>query len=94
MEDPQPMNNQKNSTKKQEVFENEPAKKTFKSGLKYLAIALPFLFLSPVIVTIGFKAIKNDKGYFLLVLGCFLILFTIFMVIQAFRLILKSLFNQ
>ena len=88
------MNNQKNSTEKQEVFENAPAKKTFKNGLKYLAIALPLLFLSPIIVTIGFKAINNGKGYFLLVLGCFLILFTIFMVIQAFRLILKSLFNQ
>ena len=94
MEDQQPMKSQKNSTEKQTVFENEPAKKTFKTDLKYLAIALPFLFLSPVIVTFGFKAIKNDKGYFLLVLGCFLILFTIFMVIQAFRLILKSLFNQ
>ncbi len=88
------MNSQKNSTEKQEVFENAPAKKTFKNGLKYLAIALPLLFLSPIIVTIGFKAINNGKGYFLLVLGCFLILFTIFMVIQAFRLILKSLFNQ
>jgi len=94
MEDQQPMNNQKNSSKKQDVFENKPAKDAFKKGLKYLAIALPLLFLSPVIVTIGFKAINNDKGYFLLVLGCFLILFTIFMVIQAFRLILKSLFNQ
>ncbi len=88
------MKSQKNSTEKQEVFENAPAKKTFKNGLKYLAIALPLLFLSPIIVTIGFKAINNGKGYFLLVLGCFLILFTIFMVIQAFRLILKSLFNQ
>jgi hypothetical protein len=94
MEDHQPMNSQKNSTEKQEIFENAPAKKTFKNGLKYLAIALPLLFLSPVIVTIGFKAINNEKGYFLLVLGCFLILFTIFMVIQAFRLILKSLFNR
>ncbi len=94
MEDQQPMNRQKNSTEKQDIFENKPAKKAFKKGLTYLAIALPLLFLSPVIVTIGFKAINNDKGYFLLVLGCFLILFTIFMVIQAFRLILKSLFNQ
>jgi len=88
------MNSQKNSTEKQEVFENAPAKKTFKNGLKYLGVALPLLFLSPIIVTIGFKAINNDKGYFLLVLGCFLILFTIVMVIQAFRLIIKSLFNQ
>ena len=94
MEDQQLMNSQKNSTEKQDIFENTPAKKTFKNGIKYLAIALPFLFLSPIIVTIGFKAINSGKGYFLLVLGCFLLLFTIFLMIQAFRLILKSLFNQ
>jgi len=88
------MNNQSQRSDKQDVFENATSKKTFKNGLKYLAISLPFLFLSPVIVTIGFKALHNDKGYFLLILGCFLMLFTIVMVILAFRLILKSLFNN
>ena len=88
------MNNQSNTTDKQEVFENSSTKKTFKNGLKYLAISLPFLFLSPVIVTIGFKALNNDKGYFLIILGCFLMLFTVVMVILAFRLILKSLFSK
>jgi len=88
------MNEQRNTPAQQEVLENASAKKLLKNGFKYLAISLPFLFLSPVIVTIGFKALRNDKGYFLLVLGCFLMLFTVVMVILAFRLILKSLFNK
>lgn len=88
------MDNQGNTTDKQKVFEDASTKKTFKNGLKYLAISLPFLFLSPVIVTIGFKALNNGKGYFLLVVGCILMVLTVVMVMLAFRLILKSLFNK
>lgn len=88
------MNNHNEKADKQDILENSSAKKIFKNGLKYLAISLPFLFLSPVIVTIGFKALNNDQGYFLLILGCFLMLFTVVMVILAFRLVLKSLFYK
>ena len=45
-------------SKNKRVFESIEAKKVFQKGMKYLAIALPLLFLSPVIVTIGFKAIN------------------------------------
>lgn len=76
------------------VFENKATKKIFQKGLKYLALALPLLFASPVIVTIGFKALNKGGGYLILILGCVLILFTIALVTQAFRLILKSLFNK
>ena len=94
MQDHNQMNSKKKLVEREEVFENTRSKKIFKQGAKYLAIALPLLFLSPIIVTIGFKAINNGKGYFLLVLGCLLILVTIGLMIQAFRLILKSLFNK
>jgi len=94
MQDQKPMSNQKKLVEKEVVFENTSSKNIFKQGIKYLGIALPLLFISPIMVTIGFKAINNGKGYFLLVLGCLLILVTIVLVIQAFRLILKSLFNK
>lgn len=81
-------------SKNKKVFENIEAKKIFQKGLKYLAIALPLLFISPVIVTIGFKAINKGNGYFMLILGCVLTFFTIILVIQSFRLILKSLFAK
>lgn len=81
-------------SKNKRVFESIEAKKVFQKGLKYLALALPLLFLSPVIVTIGFKAINKGNGYLTLILGCALAFFTIILVIQSFRLILKSLFAK
>ena len=84
------------NTKKErsKVFENENTKRIFRKGIKFLAYALPLLFLSPIVVTIGFKTINKSGSYLILVLGCLLTLFTIILVTQAFRLILKSLFNS
>lgn len=79
---------------KQSTFDNEDSKILFKNGVKYLAISLPLLFISPILITIGFKVLKKNDSYIVLVLGCLLAFFTIFLVIQAFRKILKSLFNR
>lgn len=79
---------------KEKTFENKASKSLFQKGLKYLAISLPLLFISPIIITIGFKAINKSNSYLLLIIGCILTIITIVMVIQAFRLILKSLFNK
>jgi len=76
------------------VFENEETKKIFRNGMKYLAIALPLLFASPVVVTIGFKMINKGGSYLVLILCCIMTVVTIILVTQAFRLILKSLFNK
>lgn len=88
------MKNEQERMSNKKVFENKATKKIFQKGLKYLALALPLLFAAPVIVTIGFKALNKGGGYLILILGCVLILFTIALVTQAFRLILKSLFNK
>lgn len=80
--------------RREAIFENDQTKKVFRNGIKYLAVALPMLFASPVVVTIGFKMINKGSGYFVLVVGCIMTLITIIMVTQAFRLILKSLFNK
>lgn len=79
---------------KQSTFDNEDSKILFKNGVKYLTISLPLLFISPILITIGFKVLKKNDSYIVLVLGCLLAFFTIFLVIQAFRKILKSLFNR
>ncbi len=88
------MKQEQETISNRKVFENIDTKKIFHKGLKYLALALPLLFASPVIVTIGFKALNKGNGYLVLILGCLLIIFTIALVTQAFRLILKSLFNK
>jgi len=66
----------------------------FKKGLKYLALSLPLLFFSPIVITVGFKMISKGAGFWMLVLGCLLAVLTIGLVTQAFRLILKSLFAK
>ncbi len=80
--------------KKQQVFEDNEAKKYFRSGLKFLAASLPLLFFAPILITVGFKALQKSGTYWVLVLGCLLGFFTIALVIHAFRLLLKSLFRK
>ena len=88
------MTNSKKENKNRSAFENKEAKSLFNKGIKYLAIALPLLFISPILITIGFKALNKSNTYLVLILGCFLAIFTIVLVVQAFRIILKSLFNK
>lgn len=47
-------------------------KPTFFGALKYLGLALPLLFIAPIIITIGFKALKKDGSYIFLILGIIL----------------------
>ncbi len=49
-------------------------KPTLFNALKYLIIALPLLFAAPIIVTVGFKALKLDGSFFILLLGILLAL--------------------
>lgn len=80
--------------RKENVFKDPEAKKVFQKGMKYLALSLPLLFLSPIVVTIGFKMLRREHSYWLLILGCFLVVLTVVLVSQAFRLLLKSLFAR
>lgn len=47
-------------------------KPTLSGGLKYLGIALPLLFFAPILITIGFKALKKDGDFIFLILGIIL----------------------
>ena len=63
-------------------------------GFKYLAIALPLLFLSPIVVTMGFKLINKNGSFLLLILGIILTILTILIVTQGIRVVLKALFDH
>lgn len=88
------MEKQKQAKRKQKVFEDKASKAVFMKGAKFLLASLPLLFLSPIVVTIGFKALRKDGTFLVLVLGCFLTALTVVLVAQAFRLILRSLFAK
>ncbi len=70
-------------------------------GLIRLGILVFLFILSPIVITMGFKAFdeftedpKIYIAYFLLVLGCSLIIFTVYYAFKAFGLIKKAIFNK
>ena len=75
-------------------FEEKSTKSLLNRGIKYLVLALPLLFFSPILITIGFKALSRDNTYWVLIIGCMLAIFTIILVTQAFRIILKAMFSK
>lgn len=85
---------EKKQVEKEDVIRSSSSKSLLNKGMKYLAIALPLLFISPILITMGFKAITKDNNYLLLIFGCALAIFTIVLVTQAFRIILKALFAK
>ena len=69
-------------------------KPTFFNALKYLGLALPLLFIAPIIITIGFKALKKDGSLIFLILGIVLgitaILTTAFGLVKISRVLFDS----
>lgn len=70
-------------------------------NLKRLFILLGLLILSPIVLNISFKALKvfpNQPkiviAYVLLIIGVFLIIYTVYFGFKTFKNILDSLFNQ
>jgi uncharacterized protein YybS (DUF2232 family) len=69
-------------------------KPTLFNGFKYLAFALVLLFSAPILVTIGFKALKKDNTYLLLVLGIILALAAIIVTAMGVIKITRYLFDK
>jgi Family of unknown function (DUF6095) len=69
-------------------------KNLLRQGFSYFLYALPLLFGGPIILTIGFKAIKKDGNFLFFVLGFLLSLGAIILLTMAVKRILQHLFNQ
>ncbi len=63
------------------------------NGLKFMAIAMLFILFSPVVITIGYKAIRLDDNYIFLIIGCVLAGIGVFLAVKGLRIILKALFS-
>ncbi len=71
------------------------SKKTpISKGLSYLALALPFLFGAPVVLSVGFSALRKDGIYFILILGVVLVIIAMLITALAVKLITKSIFDK
>jgi hypothetical protein len=62
-------------------------------GLKYELAALPLLIAGPILITIGFKAVKQQNNYLFLVVGIVLAITAIVLGILGIKIILNALFN-
>ena len=69
-------------------------KKELLRGLKYELIALPLLFLAPVLITIGYKAINKDQNYLWLIAGILIATIAVIMAYLGIRIVLNALFNK
>jgi len=69
-------------------------KKTLFKGLKLLALALPFLFIGPIVITIGFKALAKDNVYYILFLGLILAFIAMYLIILGIKVLLSSFFDK
>ena len=78
------MNNNNNKTDKVVLFQ----------GIKTLIFAALTLFMGPVLLSFAFSK-PEDKLYIpLLIIGCLICAFAIFLIFKGIRLIMNSMFNQ
>lgn len=70
-------------------------------GLIRLGILVLLFILSPIVITMGFKAFNKFTetsnaylSYLILGLGCMLIIFTIYYAFKTFGVIQKAIFNK
>ena len=69
-------------------------KKELVRGLKYELATLPLLVAGPILITIGFKAIKQQNNYLWLVIGAILAISAIILGFWGIKIILNAFFNK
>lgn len=62
-------------------------------GVKYIGIAILLMFLGPVLISIGFRALE-DGIYLWLIAGIIISIIAIIMAFLGIKTILKGLFDQ
>ena len=63
-------------------------------GLKYAMATLPLMVAAPILITIGYKAIKQQNNYLYLIVGIVLAIAAIVLGILGIKIILNALFNS
>ncbi|PKP12351.1 MAG: hypothetical protein CVU08_10920 [Bacteroidetes bacterium HGW-Bacteroidetes-3] len=62
-------------------------------GLKYELATLPLLIAAPILITIGFKAIKQQNNYLWLGIGIILAIVAVILGFLGIKIILNAFFN-
>lgn len=69
-------------------------KKELVRGIKYELGAFPLLIVAPILITIGFKAIKQQNNYIWLIAGIILAITAIVLGFLGIQIILNAFFNK
>lgn len=69
-------------------------RKELLKGIKFELAALPLLIAAPILITIGFKAIKQQQNYFWLIIGIVLAITAIVLGFLGIQIILNAFFNK
>jgi hypothetical protein len=69
-------------------------KELLSKGIKYLAGALPLLFLGPAVIYNAFMNQQNVWHYLVLAIGIIACLVAMFLMYLGLKIIMKSLFND
>jgi len=63
-------------------------------GIKYVLGSLPLLILGPVLFTMGYKALKQQNNYLLLIIGILIAFAAMFLIFKGIQIILNAFFNS
>ena len=69
-------------------------KKELARGLKYELGALPLLIIAPVLITMGFKALKQQNSYLWLITGILVAIGAVILGFFGIRIILNAFFDK
>jgi hypothetical protein len=69
-------------------------RKELARGIRYELAALPLLVAAPIVLTIGFKAIKQQDNYSWIIVGCLLGISAIILGFLGIKIILNAFFNE
>jgi len=69
-------------------------KKELFRGLKYELMALPLLIIAPILITIGFKSLKQQNNFIWLSVGVVLAFTAVVLGFLGIRIILNAFFSK
>ena len=74
--------------------EQQTDRKLLSKGVKYLMIALPLMFLGPIVIHSSLKNQAHPLFYPILILGCLICLSSMLLFFKGLKTIIKSLFGN
>ncbi|MFA5555620.1 MAG: DUF6095 family protein [Flavobacteriaceae bacterium] len=69
-------------------------KKTVFKGIRFLAFALPLIFIGPTIIYSSFKNKEHELYYIILSIGILCCIFGMFFIFKGVKTMVKGLFND